>query len=336
MIVVRAPMRISFVGGGTDLPAFYTESPGRVISVAINKYAYVALNQQPLTANVTVRYSAIEHVEHPRSLKNDRIREALLHLGIEKHIDIATFSDMPVKTGLGSSSSFSVALMKSLLLFLKKEVNPAELAELASHLEINLVKEPIGKQDHYAAVFGGVNIFQFNRDHSVDVFPVPLSKQKQLALEEHIQVFYTGVSRNAASVLTEQRANTKAKLEVLKKMADSVFEFRDKLLAGNFQGLGEMLHEAWMMKKTLASNVSNSVIDDLYTAGMKAGAWGGKVLGAGGGGCVMFLSPLNRRIDIEKAIIEVAKKNQLNDFAKVPVSFASSGAEILLNNGHKN
>lgn len=332
MIIVRAPMRISFMGGGTDLPAFYTKSPGRVISAAIDKYVYVTVNRPPLLRQVSARYSSSELVDHPRDLKNDRIREALLHLGITSHIDVGSFNDAPIKTGLGSSSSFAVALVRALVVSQGKKMGRGEIAELASKLEIELVKEPIGKQDQYASAFGGFNIFQFNPDHSVDVTPIYLDYEKQFGLENHIQLFFTGVTRLASSVLKEQQENTPGKIETLKKMADSVFDFQRSLLKGDFQALGQMLHEGWTVKKTLASNVSNPVIDELYAAGKNAGAWGGKVLGAGGGGCIMFLSPLEKKNAVASAVLAVAQKHKLDDFAPIPVRLVKAGVEVLMDN----
>src|SRR3989344_2187085 len=289
MILARAPLRMSFVGGGTDLAAFYTKHPGKVISTAIDKFVYVVVNRTPLVPKVSARYSIAETVEHPKDLKHTRIRELLLDLGIHKHIEIASFAHLPAKTGLGSSSSFSVALAKALYAFQGKKLSKQEVAEVASRLEIDLVKEPIGKQDQYAAAFGGFNIIQFNPDHTVDVTPLYLDFRKRLKLEDHLLLFYTGITRAASSVLTEQKANVDKKFEVLKKMAGSVDAFKDLLIAGDVEGMGKMLHESWLMKKSLASGVSSGLIDELYDAGIKQGAFGGKVLGAGGGGCVMFL-----------------------------------------------
>lgn len=335
MIIVRAPVRISFVGGGTDLEAFYRHSPGRVISTAIDKYSYVTINRPPLIAKkVSASYAIQEIVDHPSKLENDRVREALLHFNILNNIHIGSFSDVPAKTGLGSSSSFSVALMKGLYAAHGKRVDKREVAEAAAHLEINLVKEPIGKQDQYAAAFGGFNIFQFNSNGSVDVMPVRLDYKKRAAFENHILLFYTGIARAAASVLTEQKANTEKNLDTMKAMADSVFQFRDTLLSGNFRGLGEMLHEGWLKKKTLASNISNQMIDDFYATGTRYGAWGGKILGAGGGGCVLFIASPEKHKEIREAIMIVAKKHHLEDFAEVPVKFVQAGAEILMNNDH--
>ncbi len=333
MIIVRAPVRISFVGGGTDLPAFYTQSPGCVISTAINKYSYVVVNRQPLMrGKVSARYSVAESISHARELKNDRIREALLHFGIEHDIDVTTFSEVPINSGLGSSSSFSVALMKALLLLQGKDADQRGVAELASHLEIELVKDPIGKQDQYAAAFGGMKVFRFNSDHSVDVEPIYLDYKKQSALEGHIQLFYTGIARLASSILTEQSANAQKNFNTLKEMADLVPEFKGRLLAGDFQGLGSLLHEGWMKKKTLATNVSNPIIDDFYMAGMNAGAWGGKVIGAGGGGCVMFLAPNERKLAVQNAMATVAKKHNLENSIEIPVRFVHSGVEVLHSN----
>ncbi len=306
MIIVRAPLRISFVGGGTDLPDFYHKYPGRVISTAIDKYVYVVVNHTPLIDKVSARYSIAETVNHPSELQHTRIKATLLDLGIHKNIEIASFATLPSSTGLGSSSSFSVALAKALHAFLGKKLDAYEAAKYATRLEIDLLREPIGPQDQFASSFGGFNVIQFNADDSVDVKPVLLDYKKTSALEDSMSLFFTGITRPASSVLTEQKANIDKKFETLKEMADSVPQFEARLTAGDFAGLGEMLHNGWMKKKSLASNVSNPVIDRLYESGMAAGAWGGKVLGAGGGGCVMFLSPADKKLAIKQAVEKVA------------------------------
>lgn len=331
MIIVRAPLRISFVGGGTDLPGFYRKHPGRVISTAIDKFVYVAINRTPLIPKVSARYSISETVDKPDDLQHTRIRAALLDLGIGKGIEIGSFASLPAKTGLGSSSSFSVALMKGLHAYKGNKIDKGEAAEAASRLEIELLGEPIGKQDQYASAFGGFNVVQFNPDDSVDIDPVLLDYKKRLALENNMLLFFTGITRVASSVLTEQKANIDKKFETLKEMAASVDEFKGKLLAGDIKRLGEMLHQGWLKKKSLASNVSNSMIDDLYDAGMNNGAWGGKVLGAGGGGCVMFLVPEDKKSAVREAIAKIAKEKNLVEFQEIPVKFVQSGAEILFN-----
>jgi D-glycero-alpha-D-manno-heptose-7-phosphate kinase len=335
MIVVRAPMRMSFVGGGTDLPDFYEQYPGRVISTAIDKYVYVVLNRTPLVDKISARYNITETVDHPSELQHTRIKAALLDMGITKGIEIASFATLPSNTGLGSSSAFSVALVKALHAYQGKRIDKQAAAESACNLEIGLLKEPIGKQDQYAAAFGGFNIFQFNKGGSVDVKPMLVDYKVRLGLEDHLLLFYTGITRAASSVLTGQKANIDKKLETLKKMSDSVPRFEVLLMKADFKGMGEMLHEGWLQKKSLASGVSNSVIDTLYAAGMNAGAWGGKVLGAGGGGCVMLLAPLDKHDATRETVVKAAKAANLNGFKEIPVSFVQSGVEVLHNSDYQ-
>lgn len=330
MIIVKAPLRISFVGGGTDLPDFYRQHPGRVISTAIDKYVYVAINPTPLMGQVAARYSSFEIVKHPSELKNDRIRAALLDLGIYSNIDITTFSHLPVKTGLGSSSSFSVALMKGLYASLGKKIDQREAAEAACRLEIELLREPIGKQDQYASAFGGLNVFQFNADESVDVHPVFIDYKTRSNFENRLLLFFTGITREAASVLGEQKEKTSLNLKSLKEMAELPCEFQERLGRADFEGLGKLLHVNWLKKKTLASKVSNPVIDDLYQSGFEAGAWGGKVLGAGGGGCLLFMAPPEKMGAIREALRGAAAKNQLEEAREIPLRFVQSGVEVWL------
>ncbi|MEK7188177.1 MAG: GHMP kinase [Patescibacteria group bacterium] len=331
MIVVRAPLRISFVGGGTDLPDFYRRYPGQVISSAIDKYVYVVINRTPMIDKISARYSISETVDHPDALRHSRIREALKHLGIKSGLEIASFANMPAKTGLGSSSSFSVALMKALHAFLGKKLDARESAEAAAYLEMELLKEPIGPQDQYASAFGGFNRIRFNSDDTVDVEPVLLDFKKRFLLENHLLVFFTGLTRDTSSVLHEQKRNVNDddKFETMKQMADSVPQFVSYLENGQMQKMGEMLHEGWQRKRSLASNLSNAVIDNLYSTGLKNGAWGGKLLGAGAGGCLMFIAPPGSHPAIRLAMKKTAEQNRLNEFREIPVHFVQSGAEIL-------
>lgn len=331
MIVVRAPLRISFVGGGTDLPSFYKRSPGRVISTTIDQFVYVVINRTPLIDKVSARYSTSETVDHPSKLQHSRIKAALLDLGIEKGIEFGSFASLPAKTGLGSSSSFSVALMKGLHAYQGKKIDKTTAAEEASRLEIELLGEPIGKQDQYAASFGGFNVIQFNSDDTIDVNPVPIGFKTRLALQDQTLLFFTGIERLASSVLREQKANTKNKMDVLEEMAESVHEFRYRLLDEDFRGLGDLIYQGWLKKKSLASLVSSSVIDDFIDAGIDSGAWGAKLLGAGAGGCVMFIAPVKQHRRIRAAVRKVAKENNLSQFREIPVKFAQSGTEILFN-----
>lgn len=332
MIIARAPLRISFVGGGTDLADFYTKSPGRVLSAAINKYVYVTVVKTPFK-HISVRYSVGEIVTNPRELKHDRIREALIDANIAEGIEISTFSHLPGQTGLGSSSAFSVALVKALTALAGNHASPEVCAEGACWLEIERVGEPIGKQDQYASAFGGINVFDFLSDHSVRVLPVHLDFKRRLDFENHLLLFFTGVTRKASSVLTEQRKNISetAHFETLKAMAASVEPFKQALLEGNFKKAGELLHEGWQRKRTLASGVSNPALNALYTTALQSGAWGGKVLGAGGGGCLLFVAPPEHHERIGHSLRVVAAEYKFADASVIPFSFVHSGAEIVVN-----
>lgn len=335
MLLIRAPLRISFVGGGTDLPDFYHRSPGRVISATIDKFIYLAIKPTPLLNKFIVKYQSVETVVHPRDLSHDRVREALLSLGItNKGLEIASFADIPAKTGLGSSSSFSVALMKGLCAYQGKAISKMQAAEAASYLEIDKLKEPIGKQDQYAAAYGGFNIFQFNANDTVDVEPVLLDFKKRSLLESNILLFFTGITRAASSVLGEQKTKIDKNFETYKQMAASVYDFKIKLLAGDVLGMATMLHEAWVHKKSLASNISSSTIDAMYQTAIQGGAWGGKILGAGGGGCLFLLAPPDKHNNIRMHVSEVARQNSLHDFQEIPVKFTQSGTDILFNSLH--
>ncbi len=329
MIISRAPMRISFVGGGTDLPDFYRRYPGRVISTCIDKFIFIAINHAPFTNHVAARYSVSEEVEHPSELKHSRIREALLDVGIHNNIEIASFAPIPARTGLGSSSSFSVALLRGLCAYTGRRLDKRAVAEAACRLEIDLVKEPIGKQDQYAAAFGGFNVLQFNADGSVDVEPLLLDYKKRLQMEAHLILFFLGTTRDASSVLAEQKANTERNFEVLKRMSDSVPAFKDALLRADFKRAGEMLLEGWTMKKQLVSSISNPGIDRMHEVAMGHGAWGGKILGAGGGGCLMMLTPLERRAGVVEALKKAAMAEGLEGAGEIPVSFVQTGGEVL-------
>lgn len=331
MIIVRAPLRISFVGGGSDLPDFYKLYPGKVISATIDKYVYAVINPAPLLNQTTARYSIIENVKNTKDLKNNRIREVMLKLKVNDYMEINTFSDLHIGTGLGGSSAFTVALAKGLSTYVGRKTDDKEIAEMASDIEINVLKEPIGKQDQFASSFGGFNIFQFNPSGTVDIEPILLDYKKRIDLENHMLVFFTGITRQASSVLNEQKANIQNRLETIKSMVELVDLFEKKLMRGDFEALGKLLHENWIKKKALASRISNQAIDNLYKTGLNNGSWGGKLLGAGGGGCILFLVPLQKKEKIRNAIISEAKKLELPDIKEIPIKFVQSGVEIISN-----
>jgi len=336
MIVVRAPLRVSFVGGGTDLPSFYRKRKGQVLSATIDKYVYVVINRTPMLHQVSARYSISETVPHPKELQHTRIKEALLDLGIEKGLEIASFATLPSRTGLGSSSSFSVALLKGLHAYQDKKIDAHDLGAAASRLEIDLVGEPIGKQDQYASALGGFNIIQFHADESVKSESLLLDFETRLKFEDHLLLFYTGITRDASSVLKKQSqvSSEEEKFRTLSDMADSVPEFKDRLLGGDIKGVGHMLHEGWMRKKSLVGNISNGAIDALYDEGIRSGAWGGKVLGAGGGGCLLFVVSPDKKKELAVRLGRVAAKEGLSDYQVVPFHFVQSGAQVLYNGDH--
>jgi len=331
MIISKAPLRISFFGGGSDLASFYTRCSGSVISATINKFIYVAVNKTPHIDQLSIAYSIKEVVTHPSELQHKRIRESLIDLGITNNIEIASFASMVGGIGLGSSSSFSVALVKALFASQEKKISKLQAAEYACRLEIDLLGEPIGKQDQYAAALGGFNILHFNPDHSIDIHPVPINYKIRRGLEASLLLFFTGITRDASSVLTEQKTNTDQNFEVLKTMVDMVPKFEKYLLDANFKKLGEMLHQGWLLKKTLSSTISNPAIDQLYTEGINAGAWGGKILGAGGGGCILFIAPPENKKAIAESLTALAKKINLSDCKEIPFKFIQSGVELLCN-----
>jgi D-glycero-alpha-D-manno-heptose-7-phosphate kinase len=321
------------LGGGTDLQDFYGRYPGRVISTSIDKYIYLTINRAHPSYGIILKYQTTERVKDPREIVHDRFRAALLDFGIENGIEIGTFADIPAKTGLGSSSSFSVALIKGLNAHLGKSIDREEAAREASRLEIDVLKEPIGKQDQYAAAYGGFNIIQFNQDGTVEVEPVLLDHRRRSELENHLLLHFTGLTRNAADVLGVQKKIVGDKFEIYKQMSDSVYAFRDLMVAGDFKGVGAMLHEGWLRKKKLSPNMSNSLIDNMYETGLKAGAWGGKVLGAGGGGCLLFVVPPAKKAALRKAIAAFCEKNKLSEAREIPFRFTEGGANILFNSG---
>ena len=326
MIITRTPLRISFVGGGSDLPVFYNKAVGRVISTAINKYVFVTINDK-FDGNFRVGYSVTETVAEPHLIQNTRVRAALQYFKIKNGLEIVSVADVPSKgTGLGSSSSFAVGLLAGLSQYLGSDLHKdkKELAEAACDLEINSLKEPIGKQDQYAAVFGGLNMIEFYPDKVV-IESIKIPKNNLEEFKNHLLVFYTGVSRSATEQLQTLNNNLMAdekKFLAQKKLTDSVLIFRDKLVGGDFQSLGEILHDGWLLKKQTSNTISNKAIDNLYNVGLKNGAWGGKLLGAGGGGFMLFLAPPRHH---KKLITAFSKLRQL------PIGFDNHGAKVIYN-----
>lgn len=321
MIVTKTPLRISFFGGGSDIPQFYREHGGICVSAAINSYIYIAAHKC-VASHLKVVYSQLELEHDINEIKHDRVREVLKHYDQTSNMEIASFSNIPTKgTGLGSSSTFTVGLIKALHNIKNKtDINNYDLAELACKIEIEKCGEPIGKQDQYAAAFGSVNVYEFNKDDSVKVSPIFLHIDfKQL--EKNLLCFNTGMVRMASSVLTEQVENLKANINVdnTKRIVDMAHKSVELLQKNEIDKFGKLLHESWQVKKQLSSNISNSLIDDMYDTAMGAGALGGKILGAGGGGYLLMYVPENKQKNV---------LNAMKEFPRFEFKFDYEGSKV--------
>lgn len=288
MIITRTPLRISFTGGGTDLPAFYKNGYGAVVSTSIDKYIYITVNKR-FDDSIRVSYSQTEIVNHVDELKHDIARECLRMVGISGGIEITSIADIPSGTGLGSSSSFAVGLLNALYTYVGERLSEGELANRACQIEINVLGHPIGKQDQYAAAYGGVNYFTFERNGDVQREKISISNNDLRNMNRKLMMFYTGIRRSADGILSRQSQETKNKMEVLTFMRDQANHMRDGLVHEGFTPkFAKMLDEAWQKKKSITSGISNPEIDELYQKAISAGAAGGKLLGAGGGGFILL------------------------------------------------
>lgn len=288
MIITRTPLRISFFGGATDLPDFYNKEYGAVLGIGINKHVYVFVNKR-FEDTIRASYSETEIVENSNQIKHSLIRESLRYFEIKNKIEIVTIADIPSSgTGLGSSSSTLVGLLNALSCYVNNPLEKHELAEISSDIEINKLSRPIGKQDQYFAAFGGLSYFKFNRDGSVTREKVQISSNTLDQLEENMICFYTGNGRDSSNILNEQKTNISDNMKILIEMRNQTEEAKNVLKKGDLTKFAEMLNHGWHLKKQLAKNISNNVIDLYYGKALKAGALGGKISGAGGGGFITF------------------------------------------------
>lgn len=292
MIIARSPLRITLGGGGTDLPSYYREHEGFLIAAAINKYVYVTV-MRPFTEGIFLKYSQLEHVASVDEVSHRIIREALSMQNLRTpQIEITTLADIPAGTGLGSSGSFTTALIEALYAHRRRLIHPQELAELACHIEIDRLGEPIGKQDQYIAAYGGLTCFTFHQDDRVTAVPLKISTDTFFDLEDNLLLFFTGYSRSASGILNDQNTRTRdcddAMLTNLHFVKALGYQCRDALVDGDPVRFGELMHEHWEHKKRRSRGISNAEIDEWYELGMKNGAAGGKLVGAGGGGFLMF------------------------------------------------
>lgn len=307
MIITRTPFRISFAGGGTDLADFYRAETGAVVSTAINKYMYIVVNKG-FDDSIRVSYSKTEIVKGVEKIRHPIVREALKLVGVTRGIEIVSIADIPTKTGLGSSSSFTVGLLNSLHAYKGVLKSAEELSREACHIEVDILGEPIGKQDQYIAAYGGLRYIQFNPDETVFTEPIIYAQDNKEELNRNLLLFYTGDTREARSILKQQKTNIsqRDKVESLKKMRDLALELRDSLNSNSSPDiLGQFLHKGWLLKKKLASDISNNKIDKYYEKALSAGALGGKIVGAGGGGFLLLYCPREKQLKVRQALSEL-------------------------------
>jgi D-glycero-alpha-D-manno-heptose-7-phosphate kinase len=325
MIIARSPLRISLGGGGTDLPSYYKQHEGFLVSAAIDKYIYVAINK-PFNKGGIFRYSSMENSQDVDSIKHPIIREAL-KLFDEKNlqIEISSMADIPAGTGLGSSGSFTTALLKALYVYNRRYLSQQDLAELACFIEIEKLREPIGKQDQYIASVGGISSFAFHKDDTVTYSALNLPSKTLYQLEDNLLLFFTGFSRSASEILKDQKIrsdnNEDEILNNLHYTKDLGYKSKKALEEGNLISFGEVMHEHWQHKKNRSSNMSNEKINEWYELALKNGAIGGKVVGAGGGGFLMFMAK-----DPEKLRHAMSKEG----LEEVRFKFDFEGTKIVL------
>lgn len=323
MIVTKTPLRMSFVGGGSDLPVFYRRFGGAVVSTAIDKFVYLTINRK-FDNKIRLCYSRVEEPASVGKIKHPLVREALQMVGITGGIEIMSTADIPAKgTGLGSSSSYTIGLLHALHAYQGQYASAERLARECCEIEIERCGEPIGKQDQYAAAFGGFNFIQFHPDDSVSVDPIVCERETLRRLQAGTLVFYTGITRSASGILKHQQqavASEKSKQKAMQRMVKLAHTMRDELQRNHADAFGEMLHENWELKRSLTPQVSTGQIDTWYQRARKAGAIGGKLLGAGSGGFLMFYAPPDRHEAITRA---------LKDLRPTPFGFEPQGSKII-------
>lgn len=319
MILVKTPLRISFFGGGSDIPSHYENFGGEVLSTTIDQYMYTALCKTSMEG-VKVVYNEIEIAKTIDEIKHDRVRECLRYFDINNHVEISSFAEIPTKgTGLGSSSTFTVGLINALAKLVGWKLNKFEVAELACYIEIEACKEKIGKQDQYAASFGGLNHYEFSKDEVI-VTPVNIPNYTLYDLNSNLMMFYTGVTRNAADILAKQSADSWDKAHFMFQMVTMAKYGINYLKQEMLDDFGNLLNESWQLKKQMSEGISNPAFDQIYEDAISAGALGGKILGAGGGGFFLFYVPYNNQDKVRE------KLRHLKEFK---FRFETEGSQIV-------
>ena len=324
MIISKTPFRMSYVGGGSDMKAFYQDEPGAVVSTSINKYMYITLHDK-FDGGIRIAYSNVEELDHVNNIKHPLVRECLKLTGIDGGVEITSTADIPAKgTGLGSSSSYTVGLLNAIYEFQGIKVDKYKLANDACNIEINRCGEPIGKQDQFAASFGGLRLYEFLPNEDVIIEEIKISEDFKNFFDNYTLSFFLGSTRSASKILLKQtnEINKKKKKLALRRMVEIAREFKISVEDSNIDNLNELMNENWSLKKSMTSEISNSFIDEVYQTGLDAGAKAGKLLGAGGGGFVTFFAPLDSHDAIRKS---------LQKLKEVELKMEGAGSQIIFN-----
>lgn len=324
MIISRAPFRISFFGGGTDYPAWYQENGGAVLATSINKYCYITARYLPpfFAFKYRVRYTEKEETQCIAEIKHPSVRECLDFVGLDRGIEVQHNSDLPARIGLGSSSTFTVCLLHALYGLKGKIVGKRQLALEAIHIEQDKIGENVGSQDQTIAAFGGINKIDFGGPQKIQVLPITLDNSKLKLLHDHLMMFFTGFARTASEIAGEQIKEIKNKKNELKRMGEMVDEALGILNrnTSDMSDFGRLLHESWMLKRSLTNKISGPEIDEIYETARKSGVLGGKLLGAGGGGCILFFVPPEQQPLV---------RERLKKLLYIPFEFESLGSQII-------
>jgi len=327
MIITKTPLRIPLGGGGTDLPEFYSRYGGHLVTAAINRHIFVFL-QRWFEDGIKIGYSKTEIVQSIDDIQHPLVREALRLHKLDRNIEVLSMAELPSQTGLGSSSAYAVGLLKALALYTGNELGTKELADLACHLQIEVLREAGGKQDQYAAAFGGIISLDIDRDGRVEVTRLPISEVVLEEFEHNLLYFYTGISRKAVDVQSQYAGalgrNDKTPVEALLKIKEIGLRSEEALVNGRLEEYGLLLHEHWETKQRISSSISNSRINELYCVAKKAGAYGGKLMGAGGGGFFMIYSPIQKKSAVREAL-------SAQGLREIRFQFEPEGSRVLLN-----
>ncbi len=322
MIISQTPLRISFFGGGTDFANFYRQEEGCVLSSAIDKFIYVIVKER-FDHMIRVGYTRTELVEHPDDLQHELVREALCLTGVHRKIEIDTIGDIPATgSGLASSSTVTVGILNALYTLRNQPQTHEQLAQQTCQIEIQHLQKPIGKQDQYIVAYGGLRFIRFLPDETVTVESVELSDEEERRFNDHLMLFYTNTARRSESVLHEQNTNIIQRMDVLRELKAMTFQGRTLLESGKFDDFGRLMHEGWQFKKKLASRISNSTIDEIYSAACRAGALGGKITGAGGGGFLLLYCPYEKQPRVRRALAQ---------FTELPFHLERDGSKVIFN-----